>query len=171
MELKSSNRNARASVFPVPKKEMILGITRRTVLLGITFVISVGLYTHVSAQDRPNTPEGQPNRAQAPRRIHRGMTVDDQLKALTQRLALDSTQQSMVKIILQRCQVELLDVYKNDALSAVDRFNLMKAVHEKANDRIARLLNPEQSKKFDLMRNHTPAQSLPKPEAATPPKS
>ena len=149
---------------------MILPITRRALLLCITLGISVGLYTHVSAQEQPSTAEGQPLTPQAPRRIHRAMTVDDQLKALTERLDLDSTQQSMVKIILQRCQVELLDVHKNDSLSAVDRFNAMKAVHEKANDRIAHLLNPDQSKKFDQMRNHTPAQSLPKPEAATPPR-
>jgi hypothetical protein len=109
-----------------------------------------------TTQNQPSKPEGQPSSPDTQRRVRRNPTLDEQLKILTDRLSLDATQQGMVKIILEHRQSELLDVYKNQSLSAVDRFNAMKEVHERANDRISHLLNPEQSKKFDLMRHHTP---------------
>lgn len=129
-----------------------------------------------TTQNQPTKPEGQPSSPDTQRRFRRTPTLDEQLKTLTDRLNLDATQQSMVKVILERRQSELLDVHKNPSLSAVDRFNAMKEVHERANDRISRLLNPEQSKKFDLMRHHAPQpKSLAKPDnqssakAANPP--
>jgi hypothetical protein len=114
--------------------------------------------TNATAQDRPTAPDTQPRGRRTP-------SLDDQLKTLTDRLNLDATQQGMVKVILEHRQSELLDVYKNQSLSAVDRFNAMKAVHERANDRISRILNPEQSKKFDLLRPH--ATPLPPPANQT----
>jgi hypothetical protein len=118
-----------------------------------------------TTQNQPSTPGGQPSSPDTQRRVRRNPTLDEQLKILTDRLSLDATQQGMVKIILEHRQSELLDVYKNQSLSAVDRFNAMKAVHERAYDRIGHLLNPEQSKKFELMRPHdTP---LPHPDNQT----
>jgi glucose/arabinose dehydrogenase len=113
--------------------------------------------SHAATQQQPAHAPG-PDQQAAPdtqRRARHLPTLDEQLKILTDRLNLDATQQGMVKIILERRQSELLDVYKNQSLSAVDRFNAMKAVHDRAYDRIGRLLNPEQSKKFELMRPHT----------------
>jgi hypothetical protein len=107
-----------------------------------------------TAQDQQAAPDRQ-------HRVRHSPTLDDQLKTLTDSLNLDSTQQGMVKIILERRQSELLDVHKNQSLSAVDRFNAVKAVHERANDRISHILNPEQSKKFDLMRHHAPTPQAP----------
>jgi hypothetical protein len=112
-------------------------------------------------QNQPTSPDSQQTAPDAQRRGRRSPSLDDQLKILTDRLNLDATQQGMVKVILERRQSELLDVHKNPSLSAVDRFNAMKEVHERANDRISHLLNPEQSKKFDLMRHHTPAPQNP----------
>lgn len=142
---------------------MIFRPAKAALVLSVAFAINVGARFQVFGQEQPAAPETQ-------RLIRRTPTLDEQLKTLTQRLDLDSTQQGMVKIILERRQAELLDVHKNDSLSAIDRFNAMKAVHERANDRIARLLNPEQSKKFEQMRNHTPARNLAKPETAIPPR-
>jgi len=110
--------------------------------------------TRAGAQAQQTAPNGQ-------HRVRHLSTLDDQLKTLTDRLNLDSTQQSMVKVILEHRQTELFDVVKNQSLSAVDRFNAVKAVHERADDRISRILNPEQSKKFDLMRHHAPSPQSP----------
>jgi hypothetical protein len=141
-------------------KKMIVHRARKALSLLCVICISV---CSALTQDSTNKP-------QTPRHIHPAVTIDDQLKTLTQRLELDATQQSMVKIIVERRQAELRDVFKNNSLSAVDRFNAVRAVHERANDRIAHILNPEQAKKFDQMRSHTPANNLPKPEAAIPPR-
>ena len=157
-------------------ENMILSPGTRKLFLYATFVLYLCVLPGASAQDSPSapldaSPKERPGTPQSPHRIRRPTTIDDQVKSLTQRLDLDTTQQSMVKIILERSQTELLDVFKDGSLSAVDRFNAMKAVHETANDRIARILNPEQAKKFEAMRNHTPALNLPKREAPTPPKA
>jgi hypothetical protein len=144
-------------------ENMILCPGIRKLFLYATFAIYVCAHPDASAQDQRSAP-------QTPRSIHRAVTIDDQLKTLTQHLDLDATQQSMVKIILQRRHAELRDVFRNDSLSAVDRFNAVKDVHERANDRIAHILNPEQAKKFDQMRSHTPANNLPKPDVPTPPR-
>jgi hypothetical protein len=130
----------------------------------VAFAVFAGLHPQAYCQDQPSPPT-------TPHRIHRMPTLDEQLKMLTQRLDLDSMQHRMVKAILEHRQAELLDVFRNNSLSAVDRFNAIKAVHDRANDRIAHLLNPEQAKKFDQMRNHIPAQDLRKPEPVIPPRS
>lgn len=165
MELRSSSHSRTTSPHP---RQMTSYSARKTLLF--LFVLECVLLVHPyataqdqpaqpappTAQDQPTKPEGQPSSPDTQRHFRRTPTLDEQLKTLTDRLNLDATQQGMVKIILERRQSELLDVYKNQSLSAIDRFNAMKEVHERANDRISRLLNPEQSKKFDLMRHHTP---------------
>src|SRR5215469_3046541 len=119
--------------------------------------------SHATALDQPAVPDTQHHVRHIP-------TLDEQLKTFTDRLNLDRTQQGMVKIILERRQSELFDVYKNQSLSAVDRFNAVKAVHERAYDGIGHLLNPEQSKKFELIRPHATPLPLPDSEKITPPR-
>ena len=120
--------------------------------------------TSPGAQDQQSAPEGQ-------RRGRHVPTLDEQLKALTDRLNLDATQQGMVKVILERRQSELLDVHKDQSLSAVDRFHAMKAVYDRAYDRIGRVLNPEQSKKFELMRPHSTPLPHPDEKTIVPPRT
>jgi hypothetical protein len=122
----------------------------------LIFLLVLGTHlvkrSHANAQDAPAVP--------VPRQSVRHIpTLEDQVKSLTQRLNLDANQQAMVKIILERRQTELLEVYKDGSLSAVDRFAALKAVHERSDDRISRILNADQLKKFDQMRNHTPSQN------------
>jgi len=122
----------------------------------LIFLLVLGMHlveqTHADAQDARSVP--------APRQsVRRIPTLEDQVKSLTERLNLDSNQQAMVKIILNRRQTELLEVYQDGWLSAVDRFAALKAVHETSDDRISRILNADQLKKFNQTRNHTPAQN------------
>jgi len=78
--------------------------------------------------------------------------LEDQLKRYTEVLSLDSSQQAKVKMILDRRQVQLRRVHDDTSLSAVDRFSAMQALHEQSDERIRRILNPEQATKFEQIR-------------------
>jgi hypothetical protein len=91
--------------------------------------------------------------AVSPRRGRRLPTLEEQLKKLTTELTLDGPQQAKVKAILDRRQMELRRVYENRSLSAVDRFNVIMAVHDRFDDQIASTLNAEQATKFETLRH------------------
>jgi Spy/CpxP family protein refolding chaperone len=93
----------------------------------------------------------------------RAATVEDQVKMLTEKLNLDSSQQTKVKAILENRQDQVHRIAENASLSAVDRFNAIKAVRERSEEQIGRILTPEQTTKFDQFR-HRPPQAQPKPE-------
>lgn len=79
-------------------------------------------------------------------------SLDDQVKKLTQELNLDLAQQTKVKTILEHRQIQLRLLFNDASLSAVNRFNAMKAVHEKSDEQIRRILNVDQASKFDQLR-------------------
>ena len=87
----------------------------------------------------------QPHRRKLP-------SLEDQLKRYTEVLSLDSSQQTKVKMILERRQTQLRRVHDDTSLSAVDRFSAMQALHEQSDEQIRRILNPEQASKFEEIR-------------------
>jgi len=78
--------------------------------------------------------------------------LEDQVKKLAQELNLDLAQQTKVKTILEHRQIQLRQVFNDASLSAVNRFNAMKAVHDKSDEQIRRILNADQASKFDQLR-------------------
>lgn len=97
-------------------------------------------------------------------RPRRAQTLDVQVKKLTDELKLDSTQQARVKAILLNREIRLREVFKNDSLSAVDRFAAVKTIQERSNEQITRILTAEQGATFDQLRHGAPPQSSPKAE-------
>jgi hypothetical protein len=102
------------------------------------------MHSEGTAQTQSTTGSSHYRRGQLP-------TLDDQLKKLTTELNLDPLQQSNVKAILDRRQIQLMRVRNDASLSAVDRFYAMKAVHEKADEQIRAILNADQASKFDQL--------------------
>jgi Spy/CpxP family protein refolding chaperone len=108
--------------------------------------------------------QAQSGAVTSPRRLRRGLTLEDQVRNLTRTLDLDSTQQDKLKAILEYRQIRLRRVYENKSLSAVDRFSALKTVHERSDDQIRHILNPEQASKFEQFRHGALPQTQPKPE-------
>jgi hypothetical protein len=141
-----------AAQFALLEMFMNRRLSRKILIFLLVLGVHVVEHSHANAQDATSVPRARQSARHIP-------SLEDQVKSLTQRLSLDSNQQAMVKIILERRQTELLEVYKDGSLSAVDRFAALKAVHERSDDRISRILNADQFKKFDQTRNHTPSQN------------
>ena len=79
-------------------------------------------------------------------------TVDDQLKHLTKKLNLSDDQQAKLKPILED-QRKQMDAIRNDSsLSREDRFSKMQEVRQGSDTQIKSVLNDDQQKNFDKMR-------------------
>jgi hypothetical protein len=88
-----------------------------------------------------------------PRSIYRRHPIDDRVKELAMALGLDETQQSGVKAILERQQVQARKVQFDPTLSGANRNDRFRALQEDTMVRIRALLNSEQKKKYDPL-NH-----------------
>jgi Spy/CpxP family protein refolding chaperone len=115
----------------------------------VVFVLVLGTYLATATRGYAQTPSGaaanQPHRRKLP-------SLEEQLKRYTEVLSLDSAQQAKVKAILDRRQLQLSRVFKDEALSAVDRFHAIQTLHEQSDDQIRKILNPEQASKFEELR-------------------
>jgi hypothetical protein len=115
----------------------------------IVFVLVLGTCLATVPRGYAQTPSGaaanQPHRRKLP-------SLEDQLKRYTEVLSLDSVQQAKVKAILDHRQIQLRRVYDDGSLSAVDRFNAIRTLHEQSDDLIRKILNPEQASKFEQLR-------------------
>ena len=79
-------------------------------------------------------------------------TVDDQLKHLSKKLNLSDDQQAKLKPILED-QRKQMDAIRNDSsLSREDRFSKMQEVRQGSDTQIKSVLNDDQQKNFDKMR-------------------
>ena len=76
-------------------------------------------------------------------------SVDSQVKTLSAQLNLTAEQRIKVKSILEVRQARLMQIRRDTSMSAVDRFNLIRAVHDSSNKQIRSILTEEQAKKFD----------------------
>jgi hypothetical protein len=119
----------------------------------IVLILVLGTYLAMDPRGYAQTPSGtaatQPHRRKLP-------SLEDQLKRYTEVLSLDSAQQTKVKAILDRRQLQLRRVYDDGSLSAVDRFNAIQTLHEQSDDLIRKILNPEQASKFEQLRPRKP---------------
>jgi periplasmic protein CpxP/Spy len=71
---------------------------------------------------------------------------------LTKKLNLSSDQQTKVKGILDQQQTEFQSMHQDSSMSRQDRHAKMMDLRKSTDDQIRAVLNPDQQKKFDNMR-------------------
>jgi periplasmic protein CpxP/Spy len=104
---------------------------------------------------QPDQPSGQGmGRGMGQGMGHRPMmSVDDQIKHLTKKLKLSDDQQAKLKPILED-QRKQMDQMRNDtSLSREDRFSKMQELRQSSDTQIKSVLNDDQQKSFDKMRD------------------
>ncbi|HLJ86455.1 MAG TPA: hypothetical protein VKZ53_06505 [Candidatus Angelobacter sp.] len=92
-----------------------------------------------------------PGQGQGPH--HRMPSADEQVKDLTQKLNLSADQQTKVKSIVEDIHQQANAVMKDESLSQDDRRSKMRTLHENGMSRVREVLNDDQKKKFDQMRD------------------
>ena len=79
-------------------------------------------------------------------------TVDDQLKHLTKKLSLSDDQQAKLKPILEDQRKQMDAIRDDSSLARQDRFSKMQELRQSSDTQIKSVLNDEQQKNFDKMR-------------------
>src|SRR5207302_10058129 len=82
-----------------------------------------------------------------------------EVSRLTQRLDLNARQQAAVKTILQNEHQQYAHLVRNPSLTAVDRFNRLRALRESTVSQIKGVLDKEQQNMYDQLRHTPPAES------------
>jgi Spy/CpxP family protein refolding chaperone len=120
-------------------------------ILGIAVLLCASLDTAVG-QDTQEQPTSS-GRAGHHMGRHRGMpSADDQLKHLTGKLNLSDDQHAKLKPILEDQHKQMQQLWSDDSLSRQDRFSKMRELRESTDTQIKSVLNEDQQKKFDQMR-------------------
>jgi Spy/CpxP family protein refolding chaperone len=105
------------------------------------------LGTAAFAQQNPPPPGGG-DQPQGPRR---GMSVDDQLKMMTEKLNLTADQQAKIKPFLEDARTQSQAVMKDDSLSQDDKRTKVRGIRESTNSKVRDVLTDTQKKQFDAM--------------------
>ena len=134
-----------------------------TAVLGALLSLGLGLAAGTAFGQDEQAPPPPPQAGQQPDQQsgpgmggHMGRrhmpTVDDQLKHLSKKLNLSDDQQAKLKPILED-QRKQMDAIRNDSsLSREDRFSKMQEVRQGSDTQIKSVLNDDQQKNFDKMR-------------------
>jgi Spy/CpxP family protein refolding chaperone len=104
---------------------------------------------------RSDQPSGQPSESGMGRQMgHRQMpSVDDQIKHLSKKLSLSDDQQAKIKPILEDQRKQMETIHSDSSLSREDRFSKMQELRKSSDDQIKSVLNPDQQKNFEKMRD------------------
>lgn len=117
----------------------------------------------VAQENNANTPApAQP--PPAPQRRHqapRALSLDDRVKAFAASLDLSPTQQLAVKKILERSQLETLQIRRDTSIEGGERIARLRALQDETVQRIRAVLTEDQKKKYDplAIRKLAPKQS------------
>jgi Spy/CpxP family protein refolding chaperone len=100
---------------------------------------------------------------------HQMMSVDDQLKDMTQKLNLTSDQQAKIKPILEDTHQQMQSFMKDESLSREDKVSKLRSLHQSALAKVRDVLTDEQKKKLDQeMRDHMQSQQEKKDNPGAP---
>jgi hypothetical protein len=125
------------------------GVRLRSLAIALMPLVFSNLSPVARAQSGSSSPATEPQPEPRPaNRVHRPLSVADELDRLTTHLHLNADQQARVKIILDRRQAEMLRLRGADSLTAADRFTKLDAVKRDALEKISALLTDEQRKIF-----------------------
>jgi len=132
------------------------GRSQSAVLLSMIFAVLVLLSTGLTTAIAQDTQE-QPGASGQEMGHHmggrRGMpSADDQLKHLSTMLNLSDDQQAKLKPILEDQHKQMQQLWNDNLMSRQDRFSKMRELRENADTQIKGVLNDDQQKKFDQMR-------------------
>ena len=102
----------------------------------------------------PDQSSGQPAESEMGRPMGRRQmpSVDDQIKHLTKKLSLTDDQQAKLKPILEDQRKQMETIHSDSSLSRQDRFSKMQDLRKNSDDQIRSVLNADQQKNFDKMR-------------------
>ena len=106
-------------------------------------------------QAAPPPPSGQQSEQGMGHRMGHGPmmpSVDDQIKHLTKKLNLSDDQQAKLKPILEDQHKQMETIHDDSSLSREDRFSKMQALRQSSDTQIKGVLNEDQQKNFDKMR-------------------
>jgi Spy/CpxP family protein refolding chaperone len=122
----------------------------RSIIFLFTLVLALGAFAVQSpAQDEHKQADqgtgGHGKRGQMP-------SSEAQLKHLTEVLNLTDNQQTAVKAILDDTHKQAETVAADKSLSPEDQKTKMRTLHESAHAKIRDILNDDQKKKFDELR-------------------
>ena len=100
-------------------------------------------------------PSGQPSEPGMGRHMGRRPmpSVDDQIKHLSKKLNLNDDQQAKLRPILEDQRKQMDTIHNDSSLSREDRFGKMQELRKSSDDQIKSVLNPDQQKNFEKMRD------------------
>ena len=118
----------------------------RSLAIGATLMVSLtSLMQQTVAAQTHGDEQGQ-TQSGAPSAMP---TVDQHLKALSEKLDLTAEQQAKFRPILQRMQDESQNAMRDTTLSDQARHDKLKSIHDKAEKQARPMLTKEQNKKLD----------------------
>ena len=119
----------------------------KMIVLAAVCLLAVAAFAQQS-----NPPAQPPAGADQQQGQRRGpMSVDDQLKNLTDRLSLTADQQAKIKPILEDRNTQMQALMKDQSLSQEDRRSKGRTIQESTTGKIRDVLTDEQKKKYDEM--------------------
>ena len=110
-------------------------------------LLALGVALGVNAQEAGPPPGGPMARGHH-------MTPDEELQRLDKSLKLTDDQKASVKPILEDRQKKMESLHADSSLSREDRMSKMRSIMEESNGKIRDVLNDDQKKQFDEMRQH-----------------
>ena len=129
---------------------------RTSLMLATAFLValfSLGLAGNAFGQDQQAPPPDQSGQGMGGHMGRRQMpSVDDQIKHLNKKLNLSSDQQAKLKPILEDQRKQMEAIQNDSSLSREDRMSKMQALRQSSDTQIKGVLNDDQQKSFDKMR-------------------
>jgi len=108
-------------------------------------LLAVSMLTLGACAQQNPPPPGPPGGGRGP------MSVDDQVKGLTDRLNLTADQQAKIKPILEDNRSQMMKLRQYDSISQEDKRAKGRGIREATNGKIRDLLTDDQKKQFDDM--------------------
>jgi hypothetical protein len=124
------------------KGDWEMKLTRLLLMAGLC------LMTLASAQQQPDPSQGEGQQGQ-----HAGSAtnVDENIKMLSDRLGLAADQVAKIKPILQDQLTQMQAARKDASLTAGQKLDKIRSIHDETHAKIRDVLTDDQKKKFDAM--------------------
>lgn len=115
-------------------------------ILTIVMLLAAGLtFAQTSQESQAPTPDKHTGMH------HNGMSADQHLQMLSEKLNLTDDQKAKLKPILQDQMRQMKAVHEDSSLSEEQKQAKAKSIHESFHDQINAVLTPEQQAKFKQM--------------------
>jgi periplasmic protein CpxP/Spy len=136
-------------------KESRAGLWSRLAAAAFIVVVALAISTGTafSQDDQQGPPPAQGSEMGGHGGGHRQMpTVDEQLKHMTKKLDLTADQQPKIKAILDDQHAKMEALHNDTSVAREDKWSKMGEIRQGSDTQIKAVLNEDQQKKFDKMR-------------------